>query len=214
MGTPEETSIAHFAEAVAAATPAPGGGAVAAVTAALAAALTEMVAGLAVARASGEAIAGAEEIVQSARRIRSRLLALASEDESAFRAVIEARRTRDERALEVAWAGAARVPAELVRVCRDLAQLACRAARSGPPAALGDAVMAALLATAAAAGSHVNLRLNVQAAGGPAGLRVLADATSLVLKECQRAATETRMLAEERLVGRPGGSVRHGGSEV
>ena len=81
METPDTASIAGFAEAVAAATPAPGGGAVAAVTAGLAAALVEMVAHLALARAPDDSVAGFGQIVESAHRARARLLALASEDE-------------------------------------------------------------------------------------------------------------------------------------
>jgi hypothetical protein len=59
--------------------------------------------------------------------------------------------------------------------------------------------MAALLAAAAAAGSQLNLRLNVQAAGGPPLLRILADNTGIVLREAQRAAADARLVAEERL---------------
>ena len=202
MPAPEETTLAGFADAVAAAGPAPGGGAVAAVTAALSAALVEMVSGLAVARATKNGTAADREPLDAAHRIRSRLLTLAAEDEGAFRAVVKAKKAGDDVALRSAWTRAAEVPAELIRICRDVAQLAGRAAREGAPSAIGDAVMAAILAAGAAAGSHINLRLNVQSAGGPARLRVLADEASLVLRECQRAAVEARMAAEERLTAR------------
>jgi hypothetical protein len=59
--------------------------------------------------------------------------------------------------------------------------------------------MAGLLAAAAAAGSHLNLRFNTRAAGRPEDLRVLTDQSEVLLRETQRAAAETRLLAEEQL---------------
>jgi formiminotetrahydrofolate cyclodeaminase len=195
----DSPTLEAFAEAVAAASPAPAGGAVAAVAASLAAALTGMVARLALAKAAGEAGPSLTAMVESSDRLRVRLLELATEDEVAYRAVVEARRARDPTALQAAWRRAAHVPAEVVRLCREVAQMAHRTARDGPPAVVGDAVMAALLAAAAAAGSQLNLRLNVQAAGGPPQLRILADNTGIVLREAQRAAADARLVAEERL---------------
>lgn len=192
-------SLETFAEAVAAATPTPAGGAVAAVTASFAAALTGMVARLALSKTRGAAPPSLTALADSSDRLRVRLLELAGEDEVAFRGVLEARRTGDEPATLAAWRHAGRVPADVVRLSREVAQLACRAAREGPPSTLGDAAMAALLAAAACAGSQVNLRLNVQAAGQPEDLRVLVDRSETDLQEAQLAAGETRRLVEARL---------------
>jgi methenyltetrahydrofolate cyclohydrolase len=205
----DSPTIEAFAEAVAAASPAPAGGAVAAVAASLAAALTGMVARIALAKATtGEARPSLAALVESSDQLRAKLLELATEDEVAYRAVVEARRARDQAALGAAWRRAAHVPAEVVRLCREVAQLAHRTARDGPPAVVGDAVMAALLAAAAAAGSQLNLRLNVQAAGGPPLLRILADNTGIALREAQRAAADARLVAEERLTS--GGPTKGG----
>ena len=198
---PDET-LTGFAGRVAAPVPAPGGGAVAAVVAALAAALSAMVAGLALPRKPEGEGSGLVELAGTADRVRTSLLQLAHEDEVAYARVIEARRSGDERALAGAWREAARIPAEVVRLSREAAQLARRAAREGPRAALGDAAMAALLAAAAAAGSQINLRFNVQAAGRPEGLRMLADRTEVELREAQHAATEVRLLVEQELGGK------------
>lgn len=196
-----DRTLVAFSEAVAAGTPAPGGGAVSAVVAALAAALAGMVGRLALARTS-QGDPNLEQLTASADRLRCRLLDLAVEDEAAYGGVIAARRTGDPAALAQAWREAAHVPAQVVRHCGDVAQLARRAAREGPPAAVGDAVMAALLAAAAGAGSLINLRLNVQAAGRPERLRELADMSEVILRETQRAAADARLVAEERLGGR------------
>lgn len=193
-------TVAQFTERVAERTPAPGGGAVAATVAALAAALVTMVGRLADGAGPD---AGVGQLIEQGERLRLGLLDLAEADAVAYGRVISARRHREagEAELRVAWDGAARVPADVVRAARDVALLARRAAHAGPPAALGDAVMAALLAAAAAAGSLINLRLNTVAAGNPAQLRLLVQEAELLLRETQRATADTRMLLEERLRG-------------
>lgn len=203
----DEISLSAFADAVAAATPAPAGGSVAAVCAALAAALTAMVGRIAQAKPGAQDNMGLADLIESADRARGRLLELAGEDARAFEAVIVARRNtagseldRADR-LAKAWRKAARVPSDVVLLSRQVAQLAKRAAREGPASTIGDAVMAALVAAATAAGSQINLRLNVQAAGSPPDLRVLVDQSEAVLRETQQAAADTRMAAEERLTG-------------
>jgi formiminotetrahydrofolate cyclodeaminase len=199
-------SLESFSARVAAATPAPAGGSVAAISASLAAALVEMVGRIGQARQKpGADPASLAHLVQQADQLRTRLLALAEEDSNAYLAVLEAKRStaggeadRDAR-IRAAWRHAAQVPADVIRLSRDVAQLARRAAREGPPSTLGDAVMAALVAAAAAAGSMVNLRLNVLAADRPADLRILEDDTTILLRDAERAAMETRTLAEDRL---------------
>jgi formiminotetrahydrofolate cyclodeaminase len=193
-------TIERFAERVAAGSPTPGGGAVAAVTGALAAALTAM-AGRLTPAPEGQLPPSAGHLIEAADHLSGRLLDLAKEDEEVYRVVLQARRSGDRVALARAWRGAARVPADVVRLCREVALLARRAALEGPPAAIGDAVMAALLAAAAAAGSQLNLRLNLAAAGRPEELRALADQADAMLRDTQRAVTEVRLIADEQLRG-------------
>lgn len=197
-------SIEQFAGRVAAAQPVPAGGSVAAVTASLAAALPTMIARIALAK-EGVAPRSLEQILEQGESLTKRLLALADEDANAYLAVLEARRdntggeaARDDR-IRKAWRRAVQAPAETIRLSREVAQLARRAAREGPPSTMGDAVMAALLAAAAAAGAMVNLRLNVQAAGRPVDLRIVEDDMGVILREAQKAAVEARQLVELKL---------------
>lgn len=203
--TTSAATIDDFARRVADGTPAPAGGGVAAVAAALAAALTALTGRVGLRRAPTDA--GMGQLVESADHLRQRLLTLADEDETAYGALLRARRDKtvgeDERAARVlaAWRGAAQVPAEVVRCCRDLSLLARRAALSAPLSTVPEAVLGALLATAVAAGSHLNLRSNVEAAGRPGDLLVLRDESESWLRETQRVAAEVRLLAEERIFG-------------
>ena len=191
-------SVRQFTDRVAAKSPAPGGGAVAATVTALAAALVTMVGRLAEGTGTD---AGLSQLIEQGERLRLSLLDLADADAVAYGRVISARRgaAAGEAELRLAWDSAARIPADVLRAARDVALLARRAAHDGPPAALGDAVMAALLAAAAGAGSAINLRLNTVAAGNPPTLRLLVQESELLLRETQRATAETRMLLEERL---------------
>lgn len=195
----------EFSRRVAEGTPAPAGGSVAAVCAALAAALAAMAGRVTERKAPGQA--AMSELVESAEALRIRLLALGSADEAAFGGVIAARRDQSGSELEretrrlLAWRDAARVPAEVVHCCRDVSLLARRATLDGPASTVADAVMAALVAAAAAAGSHLNLRGNVEAAGRPGDLMILRDQSEVFLRETQRAAADARMIAEDRLFG-------------
>lgn len=198
-------SIEEFAHRVAAKTPVPAGGSVAAVTAGLAAALPAMIARIAMEKNSAIDLASLQQMAEQSDNLSARLLALSQEDADAYLSVLEARRNhtggeaeRDER-IRKAWHRAAQAPAETIKLSREVAQLARRAAREGPASTLGDALMASLLAAAAAAGAMVNLRLNVQAAGRPVHLRVLEDDMTVILREAQRATVETRQLVEAKL---------------
>lgn len=195
---PLETVLA----ALAAAQPTPGGGAAAALAGALGASLAGMTARLAARDATGEAREGAARAVETADRLRGRLVALAAEDAAAYTAVMAAA-PGPERA--AAWREAIRVPAEVVKACREVALIGRRMAQEGRPTAGGDALMATLLAAAAAAGSQVNLRLNLAAAGRPEALRVMADNSELLLRDTQRAAAEARTWLEAALAAGRGG---------
>lgn len=204
------STIEEYARRVASTEPVPAGGSVAAITGSLAAALVEMIGKIAVTRDKSGTPALAQ-LVEQAAHLRERLLVLAEEDAQAFRGVLEAKRDasggEEERDLRIrrAWRRAGQVPADVVRLSREIAQLARRAAQEGPPSTMGDAVMAALLAAAVGAGSHLNLRFNLEAAGRPEDMRVLANDTEVLLRDTQRAASEVRLIAEERVKGRVGG---------
>jgi methenyltetrahydrofolate cyclohydrolase len=133
-------------DAVAARTPAPGGGTAAAWAAALAASLVEMAANFS---------EGAGASFERAGRLRTRALELAEVELHAYEPVLEAlrlRRENPERAarVEAARTEASRSPLEIARVGAELTELAGELAHTGNPNLSGDALAAALLAEAAA----------------------------------------------------------------
>jgi glutamate formiminotransferase/formiminotetrahydrofolate cyclodeaminase len=156
-----------FIEATAEATPAPGGGSSAALAGALAAALTQMVAGLTTGRKKyADVAADAETIRQQALHLRRRLTEKIAEDAEAFSAVMAAYRQKDlnegeqATAIEQATLNAARVPLEVAELSLETAELAAEIARIGNVNAATDAAAGALLAQAAVGAAAMNVKVN------------------------------------------------------
>jgi formiminotetrahydrofolate cyclodeaminase len=164
--------VGDFLDLVAARVPAPGGGGAAAVTGALAAALTAMAA-----RFSSSQLPAAAGIAEQADRLRGRAAGLADLDATAYRAVLDAyalprdggagdRRQRIREALH----GAATVPLEIAEIAARVSGLAAEVAAGGNPNLRGDTVAAAHLAEASARSAAALVDINVSLGGLPAVL--------------------------------------------
>jgi formiminotetrahydrofolate cyclodeaminase len=145
----EPSAFSEFLDAVGERTAAPGGGSVAAVVAAFAAALTEMAA----------RYADDEEAAARAAALRPRFLELAAEDAEAYAAVLGTQGEERQQALS----RAADVPLELAESAVEVTELANRLAAEGNPSLRGDAMTAALLATAATKAAANLVEINLEA---------------------------------------------------
>ncbi len=164
-------SLSGFVASVAAPTPTPGGGSVAAHVGALAAALSAMVAGLTIGRAKFASVEGEfRALATEASELGMTLAALVERDANAYAAVSAAYKLPKEpepaaaarrQAIDDALVRAAEVPLETARACARVARLAATAAAKGNPNAASDAGVAALLAEAACRGAVYNVRINV-----------------------------------------------------
>jgi methenyltetrahydrofolate cyclohydrolase len=148
--------LEEFLSNVAAATPAPGGGSSTAVSAALAAALVEMAAGVPSSRASGSSQAGGA--VERASALRARALRLAEEEMSSYAPVLEA---RDEHERELALAAASEPPARVADTAAEVAELGLEVAAFASPSVRGDALAGVVLAEAAASAAFRLVEINV-----------------------------------------------------
>jgi len=173
--------LGDFIDLVAAATPAPGGGAVAAVTASLAAGLVAM--------------AGPEDPAGVAALGR-RASALADEDAAAYSAVVAARRAGQPHT--EAMTRATEVPLEITRTAAAIAQHAAEVFRTGRPAIRGDAATALLLAEGAARAAAYLVEVNVAAGGG-----------TKALIDTARAHLATAVAARDQAGGRVPHTVEH-----
>ena len=165
-----ERGLRDYLDEVAAGTPAPGGGSVAAVVGGLAAALGEMVANLTLGR---EKYAAAEETLRPAEeRLRSLRLALldaATADEAAYQAYRSAsslpRGSDIEKAarnavMQRTLIEATNIPLGVARAAREVAGILEIVARDGNPHVRTDAALGAILAEAALRGALLNARGN------------------------------------------------------
>jgi glutamate formiminotransferase/formiminotetrahydrofolate cyclodeaminase len=157
---------------VAAPTPTPGGGTVAALAGALAASLDVMVANLSIGKKKYAAHEPElREIKRSAGTLRDRLLGLARRDSEAFEGVLRARRAAGAlpehepgrvNLLAEADLEAARVPLETAEACLEVLGLAEQAARLGNVNAVSDAGVAGLMAAAGGEGALLNVQINLK----------------------------------------------------
>jgi len=136
--------VRELLDAIGARTPAPASGSVAALTGALAAALTEMAARYADDDAS----------IERARELKARLGALADEDSVVYAAFM-AERNEETRAEII------RVPEEIAAAATEVAELADRVGAQLQTSVAGDAEAAAALARAAAGVAKRLVELNV-----------------------------------------------------
>ena len=207
--TSEGTSIASFFDQVAAPTPTPGGGTVAAFAGALATCLASMVARLTLSRKKyADQHEAMREIQREAEAARGQLMALARSDSEAFEAVLEAgrlpqtsesERVARDKALAEANLEATRVPLQSAELCLAVVQLATRAARDGNPQAVTDAGVAGLLAGAAGEGALLNVEINLKSLGEGADKNGVEADLRRLEPALRRAVEECRVVVSNRL---------------
>ena len=167
-----EPGMVAYVEAVASAAPTPGGGSVAAVVGALAAALGEMVVNLTVGRPAAAAVeADLRRALTALGETRRTLLALAVADEEAYGGYLTAtglpKGSAEEKAartaaMQAALLRSADVPRRVADACLALFPILEGIARTGNKHVLSDAAIAGILAEAAVRASAVNVRVNAR----------------------------------------------------
>lgn len=190
-------SLAAWGESLAAGTPTPAGGSAAAIATAVAAGLAAMVARLAATKGNLSDAGHYHSMAADADELRFAALRLAEEDWRAVSAVFdvlaqpsgtpEARGQR-KAALQLAWADAAKVPLELVKIAARVTSLARQAAQGGHRNSWGDAVVGAMLAATAAQAAALMLELDLQGWSGKEGAEeMIAEARQVAAGARQEA---------------------------
>jgi len=203
-------TIAGFLEELASENPVPGGGSVAALAGALAAALTTMVARLTVGR---EKFKDRWETMQPIEERASQRIALfqslVQKDTEAYQKVVDAFRlpkeTEEEKrsrreAVQEAFKEAARVPMETLLALEQLAEDALEAVRSGNPNAASDAGAAVQMIRAGATVAAYNVWINlgsIKDEAFVASLRAKAEAALAKIREAESRCHD--LLAKELL---------------
>ncbi len=163
--------ITEYLERAAAGTAVPGGGSVAALNAALAAGLTEMVANLTIGKKGYEAVAEEmNDIAGKSTELREKLTAAIDRDAEAYSEVMAAfklpKATDQEKglrkpAIQKAFKHAALVPLEVAKHAVKVIDLAGRAVDSGNKNAVTDGLVAAMNARTAALAALYNVKINL-----------------------------------------------------
>ena len=163
--------ITEYLEKAAAGTAVPGGGSVAALNAALAAGLTEMVANLTIGKKGYEAVAEEmNDIAGKSTALREKLTAAIDRDAEAYSEVMAAFKLpkatdqeKELRKLEIqkAFKHAALVPLEVANHAVEVIDLAGRAVDSGNKNAVTDGLVAAMNARTAALAALYNVKINL-----------------------------------------------------
>lgn len=159
-------TIESLLGAIAAKQPTPGGGAVAAITLGLGAALAEMTINYSLGKKSlAEHVALHERTLALATSIRSRALELADADADAYKALNAAMRRKDEpegaAAMQNAVRGAIDVPMQVLRHSAELSTALANLAGTTNAFLDSDLAMAAILSEAAAQSACWNVRINL-----------------------------------------------------
>ncbi len=204
-------SVSGFLASVASSNPVPGGGSVAAHAGALAAALTQMVAGLTIGKKKYVSMdSEMKEIALKAVSLGKTLSSLARRDADAYEAVSGAYKLPKEPAhaaarrtetITAALLKAAEVPLETARASVQIAALAVRVAEKGNTNAVTDAGVAALLAHAACKGAAYNVRVNVQALDDKSKGAALASEANRLVAQAATLAETTSTIVERALSG-------------
>ena len=169
----KDLTITEFLRQTASSEPLPGGGCTAALNAALAASLTEMVANLTIGRREFQAVEDEMiKIAKSAAALRKKLQNEIDNDAQSYREVLAAfklpKNTDDEtkrrsNAIQQAFKTAANVPLGVARDTLKIMDLAHRAITSGNQNALSDGAVAVLAARTAALAAAYNVKINLSA---------------------------------------------------
>ncbi len=195
--------------------PAPGGGSVAALGCAQAAALVAMVANLTVGKKKYDAVQDrVKAVAVRGQDLKDRFLAAMDHDTEAFNAVMAcfglAKGTPDqarERDLAIAAATreATRVPLSVLQAVPELLDLAAEIAEIGNAPSLSDAGVAVLMAMAGAEGAYYNVIINLESLRGldqsaePSFAGETLAAARATLADCEQRAAAARAAVRGRL---------------
>ena len=167
----EDLTIKAYMDQTASSTPVPGGGSAAALSGALAAGLTQMVAGLTIGRKGFETVeTDMQRIADEAGGLREKCLANIDRDSDAYTGVIDAFRLpkgSDEekqaraQAIQQALQHASQVPLETAELAARIIKLAAKVVAKGNPNAVTDGAVAAMLARTATLAGAMNVRINL-----------------------------------------------------
>ena len=163
--------ITDFLQKTASGNPVPGGGSVSALSAALGAGLTEMVANLTVGKKGYEAVESEmKDIAATVQSLRDKLVTEVDKDSNAYKDVLaafklpkttEKEQEQRKQAIQDAMKNAARVPLGVAYDALKVMDLAEKVIRDGNRNAASDGAVGTMMARTAALGALFNVKINL-----------------------------------------------------
>lgn len=203
-----EKPLQEYLDDLASAQPTPGGGSTAALSGAMAAALTSMVSRLTLGKADYAPVhEEIQRVLERVEQLRERFQQLVQEDIHAYGQLSAAfklpRTTAEEKAsrtnaVQSALLTAALVPLEMVERATELAQLSLRVAEIGNKNVLSDIATAAGLETCAGSGASHMVRVNLHALKDAARVDELSKRLETALTDLARYSEQTVKIVGER----------------
>jgi len=205
----EKMVLRDFVNELSTDSPAPGGGSVSALSGALSAALSSMVANLTHGKKGYEEHSELmEEIALKAQELKDRYLQFIDEDTQAFNLVMEAfrlpkkteeeKKIREER-IEEATKEATRVPLKVLEATLELLDLAEVVADKGNVNSVSDAGVAALQARACAEGAYLNVIINLKSLNDQKFIEEANNKAVALLQEIQLRSTAIYEKVKEKI---------------
>ena len=206
-----DLTVREFLERVASGEPVPGGGSIAALGAALAAGLAEMVAHLTLGRQDDPVLdQEMNDLVDRARALREDLTRAVDRDSEAYEKVMlayrmpkttdESKRLRGE-AIQEALKEAARVPLAVAETTVEILGLAGTAIKKGNKNAVTDGRASALMARSAVMAAIANVRINLQAITDDRFVQKTRADTEFLEKKALAAEEVIRSAAQPLVIG-------------
>jgi len=166
-------TIEKFNDLLSTDSPAPGGGSVAALNAALSGSLTAMVANLSGGKKKFKDVeAEAYDLAEKGQRVKEMALDAIDKDTEVFYEMMDAmklpKKTDEQKAfrftaIQEATKKAIEIPLETLEIAFDAVKISEAISKIGNPNAISDAGVAAINANAAAKGAYLNININMQA---------------------------------------------------
>ncbi|MCZ6775775.1 MAG: cyclodeaminase/cyclohydrolase family protein [Ignavibacteria bacterium] len=202
-------TIDEFLDVLASSLPAPGGGSVAALSGALGAALTSMVANLTIGKKKYVDVeADMKKVLREAENLRAKFTSLVEKDTQAFNKVMEAfglpKETEDQKALRSAAIDevtreATLVPLEVMKHCIDALALAQEVASKGNRNSISDAGVSALMLHAACEGAALNVKINLNTLSDTDFVGWKSEELKSLLKTSKMMLEETQDMVAEKM---------------
>jgi glutamate formiminotransferase len=209
-GQLKHLTVNDFTDLLSSNAPAPGGGSVAALNAALAAGLSAMVANLTFENKSYTDVREAmEKTGREPQALKVRALQLIDEDTDAFNVWMDAMRlpkksdeekaVRDA-AIQEGVLGAINIPHSTLNLCPDILKLAEYVLKNGNQNALSDAAVSVKQAQAGAWGAYYNVLINLPSLDDTKKRENIRKAAKKTLDAVEKKAAELTLFAEEKLI--------------